>query len=150
MNKLRISIIKIQTKINSRLMLKKNISKRKLREYGFFIGIVFPFFIGWLIPFLLNDSFKIWTLFISIPHILLAIFLPIQLTLFYKVWFKIGYFLGLINSSIILTIIFIFILQPISLIMRFFNYDPLVYKRKGKKTYKNKIIDSKIDLKRVF
>ena len=83
MNKLRISIIKIQTKINSRLMLKKNISKRKLREYGFFIGIVFPFFIGWLIPFLLNDSFKIWTLFISIPHILLAIFLPIQFTLFY-------------------------------------------------------------------
>ena len=131
-------------------MLKKTISKRKLREYGFFIGTVFPILIGWFIPFLLNDSFKIWTLFISIPHIILAIFLPIQLTFFYKVWFKMGYYLGLINSSIILGIIFIFILQPISLIMRFFSYDPLVYLRKGKKTYKNKIIDFKIDLKRVF
>ena len=101
-------------------MLKKTISKRKLREYGFFIGTVFPILIGWFIPFLLNDSFKIWTLFISIPHIILAIFLPIQLTFFYKVWFKMGYYLGLINSSIILGIIFIFILQPISLIMKLF------------------------------
>ena len=131
-------------------MLKKTISKRKLREYGFFIGTVFPILIGWFIPFLLNDSFKIWTLFISIPHIILAIFLPIQLTFFYKVWFKIGYYLGLINSSLILGIIFIFILQPISFIMRIFSYDPLVNLRKGKKTYKNKIIDFKIDLKRVF
>ena len=131
-------------------MLKKTISKRKLREYGFFIGTFFPILIGWFIPFLLNDSFKIWTLFISIPHIILAIFLPIQLTFFYKVWFKMGYYLGLINSSLILGIIFIFILQPISFIMRIFSYDPLVNLRKGKKTYKNKIIDFKIDLKRVF
>jgi len=131
-------------------MPKKSISKRKLREYGFFIGIFFPFFIGWFIPLLLNDSFKIWTLFISIPHILFAIFLPSQLTFFYVVWFKLGYWLGLINSNIILGMIFIFILQPISLIMRFLSYDPLVNKRKGKKTYKNKIIDLKIDLKRVF
>ena len=53
-------------------MLKKTFQKESL-EYGFFIGIVL-IFIGWFIPFLLKDSFKLWTLFISIPHLLLVFF----------------------------------------------------------------------------
>ena len=68
-------------------MLKKTIPKRKLREYGFFIGTVFPILIGWFIPFLLNDSFKIWTLFISIPTFI-SNMTPIQLTFFIRLGLK--------------------------------------------------------------
>ena len=60
--------------------MKNHTSKKKLREFGFLIGITFPFLIGWIFPLIGGHPFKIWTLYISIPSIILAIK---NLTLFY-------------------------------------------------------------------
>ena len=125
-------------------------SKKILREFGFLVGLTFPILIGFIIPLLTGHHFRIWTLWISVPLIFLSLFYPQLLYLPYKFWMKLGNILGFINSRIILGAVFLFVLQPIALIMRFFNYDPL---RKGKKnviTYREITKQKKVDLTRIF
>ena len=105
--------------------MKKNIPKKVLREFGFLIGFTFPFLIGWILPLIWGHSFRTWTLFISIPSIILAFTKPILLLYPYRAWMKLGHILGGINSRIILGLIFILVLQPIAFLIRLSGYDPL-------------------------
>ena len=109
----------------------KIISNKKLREFGLIIGFSFPIIIGFIIPLVFGHPFRLFTLFISFPLIILGIIKPSFLYFPYKIWMIIGQSLGWLNSRIILGIVFIFILIPIALFMKFFNYDPLK-KRKNK------------------
>ena len=127
-----------------------NVSKKKLREFGFIVGLVFPFLFGWLIPFLNNHSFRVWTLFLSIPILLLSVFIPKKLFYFYKVWMKLGNLLGWINSRVILGLIFILVLQPIALLMKFLGYSPLRKKILNQNSFKEYRKEIKIDLKKIF
>ena len=128
----------------------KNISKKQLREFGFLIGFALPFLIGWLIPFFGGHSFRVWTLWISFPSIILAFFKPKLLLYIYKAWMKLGNILGWINSRIILGLVFIIILQPIALIMRISGHDPLRIKKFEKKSYREIKTNEKINLKKIF
>ena len=128
----------------------KNISKKLLREFGFFIGFAFPLLLGWILPFLGGHSFRIWTLWISFPSIIFAISKPKLLLYPYKAWMKLGHILGWINSRIILGIVFIFVLQPIALIMRISGHDPLRIKSFPQKSYREIKINKKINLKKIF
>ena len=130
--------------------MQESISKKQLYEFGLLIGFGFPILIGWLIPSFMGHTFRIWTLFIGVPGLFLGIISPRLLYYPYKAWMVIGNALGWLNSHIILGLVFIFVLQPIALIMRFFGYDPLRIRRKGKKTYKETRKDYKIDLTRIF
>ena len=130
--------------------MNKNISKKILREFGFLISFIFPFLIGWLLPLLGGHSFRTWTLWISIPTFTFAISSPSLLLYPYRVWMKLGYILGWVNSRIILGLIFLVILQPIALIMKLFDYDPLRAKKIGQKSYREIKTNHKIDLKKIF
>ena len=61
-----------------------------------------------------------------------------------------GKFLGWINSHIILGLVFLIVLQPISIIMRSFGYDPLKKINKNLISYKENRDSSIINLKRIF
>ena len=62
-----------------------------------------------------------------------------------------GHILGWINSKIILGLVFIIVLQPIALIMKLFNYDPLKLKWDSQKSsYKEIKIYKENDLTRIF
>ena len=131
--------------------MKESISKKQLREYGFLIGFGFPIIIGWLIPFINGDFFRVWTLFISIPFLIIGIFKPSLLFYPYKTWMLIGVALGWVNSRIILGLIFLFVLLPISLIMKIFGYDPLRKKNKGNEiSFREPKIDYEVNLNRIF
>ena len=84
------------------------------------------------------------------PLLILGFLAPNTLSYPYKVWMKIGLALGWINSRIILGIIFLLVLEPISLFMRLIGYDPLRLKKANRETYKENKKDHKIDLKRIF
>tara|TARA_B100000212_G_C27345923_1_gene521310 strand:+ start:318 stop:710 length:393 start_codon:yes stop_codon:yes gene_type:complete len=127
-----------------------NISKKQLREFGYLIGIGFPLIIGWLIPAISGHVFRTWTLFFSIPILIIGILRPALLSELYKLWMKLGYLLGWVNSRIILGLIFILILQPISLFMKLFNYDPLRKKRNNNMSYRESNENHKIDYKKIF
>ena len=130
--------------------MKQTILKKQLREFGLLIGIGFPILIGWLLPSLFGHAFKAWTLWAGIPGLILGLTAPRLLHYPYKSWMALGQALGLVNSHIILGLVFILILQPIAYIMRLTGYDPLRNKRRGEKTYRENRKDHQTDLTRIF
>ena len=130
--------------------MKKDISNKQLKDFGILIGFVFPIFIGWLIPLISGHFFKIWTLYISLPIMILAFLKPSLLVFPYKAWMQIGYLLGWINSRIILGIIFLVVVQPIAVVMKIFGYDPLRRKKRNTKSYRENKEGHKVDLTRIF
>ena len=130
--------------------MSKNITKKILREFGFLIAFIFPLLIGWLLPLINGYSFRTWTLFISIPSLILAIARPCLLSYPYRAWMKFGYILGWLNSRIILGLVFLMVLQPIALIMRFFDYDPLRNKKYSQKSYREIKTNQNVNLKKIF
>ena len=130
--------------------MKNHIPQKTLREFGFIIGFTFPFLIGWILPLIGGDSFRTWTLFIGIPSIILAFTKPKYLIYPYKAWMKLGHILGWVNSRIILGLVFLIVLQPISLIMRIFGHDPLRTKKFSLKTYREIKTNHKVNLKKIF
>ena len=125
-------------------------SKKQLRDFGYLIGFGLPLIVGWLIPFLTGHSFRVWTLWISFPFLLLGIISPRILQKPYEAWIQLGYLLGYVNSHIILGIVFVAVLQPIAFVMKVFGYDPLRCKRSNQSTYKENKQGVKIDLTRIF
>ena len=130
--------------------MKFDIPKKTLREFGFLLGFTFPFLIGWILPLIGGHSFRPWTLFISIPLIILAVTKPGLLLNPYKAWMKIGHILGWLNSLIILGLVFLIVLQPIALIMKIFGHDPLKTKKVIQNSYRENKTNQKINLKKIF
>jgi len=130
--------------------MKHHIPKKTLKEFGFLLSFTFPFLIGWILPLIGGHPFRTWTLFISIPSIILAFTKPGLLLYPYKAWMKLGHILGWLNSRIILGLVYITILLPISMIMRLFGYDPLKINRQKKVTYKEDKTNYSINLKKIF
>ena len=142
--------MKIGEKSLSWIEMKKNFSKKILREFGIVIGFGIPFFIGWLIPLISGHGFRLWSLFIGLPLICFGVFIPSLLFYPYKAWMALGKYLGWINSRIILGMVFIIVLQPIAIFMRLLGYDPLKTKKESLKTYREVRKYSKINLDKLF
>ncbi len=130
--------------------MKETISKKQLREFGLLIGFGFPLLVGWLLPSLVGHGFRIWTLWVGVPGLIIGLTAPLLLHYPYKGWMAVGHALGWINSNLILGLVFIVVLQPIAYIMRLRGYDPLRRRRKGKDTYREIRQDHHIDLTRIF
>ena len=130
--------------------MQQELTIRKLREFAFFMSFALPLFAGFIYPTLRGHSFNRWTILTAIPFSFLGIFKPILLKKPYIFWIKIGNLLGKINSFLVLGFIFIFVLEPIALIMHLFSYDPLRKKRTNKKSYRELKKNNKIDLTRIF
>ena len=131
-------------------MMKVSINKKQLREFGFLIGLGLPLFIGWIIPSITGHDFRSWTLLIGIPSLIIGIFNPRLLFYPYKGWMELGNALGWINSRIILGLVFLFVLQPIALIMRLLGYDPLRGNKNDSSSYREVKESNKINLTRIF
>ncbi len=130
--------------------MEENISNKKLREFGLLFGFLLPIIFGWILPSLTGHSFRFWTLWISIPIIFLGVVKPVNLFIPYKLWMKIGFALGWINSRIILLMVFILVLNPIAFIMKLYRYDPLRKRKTNAISYTEKKDKKPINLKRIF
>ena len=126
------------------------ISKKQLRDFGLLIGFGLPLIIGWLIPSITGHTFRAWTLWISLPTLIVGIISPRILRKPYQAWMQLGHLLGYVNSRIILGIVFITVLQPIAFVMRAFGYDPLRSKKSNLLSFKESKKGSKVDLTRIF
>ena len=126
------------------------ISKKTLRDFGILFGILLPLLIGWLIPLISGHDLRLWTFIVGIIFFILGIFKPNLLLKPYQFWMKLGYLLGWLNSRIILSIVFFFVLQPIALIMKLLKYDPLKQKFNNEISYRENKVESIIDLSKIF
>ena len=124
--------------------MKNSASKKPLRKFGILLGFGIPIIFGWILPAISGHIFRTWTLWVGVPALILGIIKPKILLYPYNGWIALGHALGWINSRIILGLIFLFLLQPIALIMRAFGYDPLRKKKGNKKNLK--IIVKKIKI----
>ena len=130
--------------------MRNHIPKKTLRQFGYLICFTFPFLIGWFLPWLGGHSFRVWTLFISMPAGILGILRPGLLLYPYIAWMKLGHILGWVNSRIILGLVFLIVLQPIALIMRILGHDPLRTKKFTQKSYREIKTNHKVNLKKIF
>ena len=126
------------------------ISKKQLRDFGFLIGFGLPLIVGWLIPSITGHGFRAWTLWISIPTLVIGVLSPRILRKPYQAWMQLGHLLGYVNSRIILGLVFIAVLQPIAFVMRAFGYDPLRAKKSNLLSFKENKKGLKVDLTRIF
>jgi len=126
------------------------ICKKQLRDFGLLIGFGLPLIVGWLIPSITGHSFRAWTLWISIPTLLIGLLSPRILRKPYQAWMKLGHLLGYVNSRIIFGLVFITVLLPIAFVMRAFGYDPLRSKKSNLVSFKESKKGSKVDLTRIF
>ena len=130
--------------------MRETISRKQLREFGLLIGFGVPILIGWLLPSIFGHEFRVWTLWVGVPGLILSLNAPHLLHYPYKAWMAIGHALGWVNSHIILGLVFIVVLQPIAYIMRLTGYDPLRTRRKGETTYRENRQHHRTDLTRIF
>ena len=126
------------------------ISKKQLRDFGLLIGFGLPLIVGWLIPSITGHGFRAWTLWISLPTLVIGVFSPRILRKPYQAWMQLGHLLGYVNSRIVLGIVFVAVLQPIAFVMRAFGYDPLRSKKSNLLSFKESKKGSKVDLTRIF
>ena len=128
------------------------ISKNQLFQFGLLLGFGIPLIFGIIFPAFRGHSFKFWTIWVGSVLILFSFLNPFLLLFPYRVWMYLGHILGLINSRIILGIIFFIVLVPISIVMRIFGYDPLKKKKMttNKNSFKEYKLGYKIDLTRIF
>ena len=130
--------------------MNRTISKKILREFGISFGLLFPTIFGLIVPLIYGHSYRTWTFFIGFLFFIIGFLKPKLLLYPYKIWLKLGLILGWINSRLILGIIFIVVLQPISIFMKLFGYDPLRKKNLDVNTYREIRQNNKIDLNRIF
>ena len=130
--------------------MRKSISKKQLRQFGFILGFGFPIIIGWLIPAITGHLFRSWSLWVGCPALILGILKPSLLSYPYKGWMALGLALGWINSKLILGLVYLIILQPIAIFMKIFGYDPLKKKKNNQKSYREIKKDENFDLTRIF
>ena len=61
--------------------MKNSISKKEIRDFALIIGIFFPLIFGLLLPYLYGHGFRLWTIFFSLPFLILGLFYPKYITL---------------------------------------------------------------------
>ena len=95
----------------------------ELRKFGFiFAGIVVVLF-GLLLPFLFGSSMPIWPWVIAAAFVLFALLSPAHLWFVYKPWMIFGHYMGLINSKIIICILFFILITPIAIVLKVLGKD---------------------------
>ncbi len=105
------------------------------RKFGWFFSIIF-LLIG--LYFIWNGAIKLFGVIfflIAVIFAFISIISPDLLSLFNRLWYKFGLFLGSIVSPIVLAIIFFALLTPIALIIKAMGRDYLKLKKKSVNSY---------------
>ena len=110
------------------------LKKPSERKFGYTISIIFIVFALYL--YIYHDYLFVFLIISSLCITLITFFRPSLLQIFNKLWFKLGILLGLIVSPIVMFLIYVITFFPIGLILRIFNKDLLLLKKKkSSKTY---------------
>ena len=103
------------------------------RSFGLVFFVVFLLIS--IYPLLYGQNFRFWLLIVAIIFLALGLLNSKILTPLNKIWFKFGLLLGSIVSPVIMSIIFFFVVTPISFVMKILGKDILNLKRNNNNTY---------------
>ena len=103
------------------------------RSFGIVFFIVF--LIISIYPLLNDNSIRLWSLVIGIIFLILGLVESKILTPLNIIWMKLGMYLGIIVSPIVMGIVFFLAVTPISFIMKILRKDLLNLKMNKERTY---------------
>ena len=103
------------------------------KSFGIVFFIVFLLIGIW--PLINNETYRLWSLIISIIFLILGLSNSKLLTPLNNLWFKFGMFLGKIISPLVMGIIFFLFVTPIAILMRIFKKDLLNLKYNDSYSY---------------
>ena len=103
------------------------------KNFGILFFIVFFLISVW--PLFSLGPIRLWSLFLSIIFLVLAILKPVLLRPLNNIWLKLGEMLGKVVAPLVMMVIFFLILTPISLIVRAFGKDLLKLRAIKKNSY---------------
>ena len=98
-------------------MKKDNTSQ--VKEFGIALGIILVV-IG-LLPLIRKHPVRVWAIYAGLAVFIARFFAPRVLSPVYAIFLKVTHIIGRINSAILLTIVYYFIVTPIGFVMRFFK-----------------------------
>ncbi len=99
------------------------IKKKDLKNFGFIWTSIF-LLIG-MIPLYKNEPMRIWALVTALSFMAITLLNPLLLTRFYKLWIRLGEFMGNIVSKVMMFILYFFLFTPIAFVLRFLGKDLL-------------------------
>ena len=130
--------------------MRKTIIYKSIRKFGLLFGLGFTTLIVWALLSISGKYLISWALCIGILGLILLITLPKSFHYPYKWLRTLIDFLGWLNIHIVLSLTFIFFIQPTSYLMRLFGYDPLRRRRKREKSYRENRKDHVTDWNNLF
>ena len=102
----------------------KQADTKELRMFGLMVGGIFSIIGLW--PVLVrSESPRIWAISVGSALVGLGLALPSSLKHVHRIWMKIGHALGLINTRILLGVIFFGLITPMGVVMRLFGKDSM-------------------------
>jgi hypothetical protein len=96
-----------------------------LRKFGLIMAGVIAVLFGLVLPWLYGLSSPSWTWIIVAVLAAWSLILPSGLRVVYRYWMRVALVLGKVNTLLLLSIVFLFIIAPAGVVMRLFGYDPL-------------------------
>ena len=106
-------------------MVSKDKTSKELRNFGFLFSIFIIFFTKFILGFIFEIITGLWPFVTSIIIILLAIIIPKVLIVLYVPWMKLTNILHLVNTHLIIGIIFYLLITPTGIIMRLIGRNPM-------------------------
>jgi len=103
-----------------------HLDKQGFRRFGFvmalFIALIFGLFLPWLAG---TQTMPLWPWVFSACFIVWSLVWPMGLKFVYKPWMYLGHYLGIVNTKIILGLIFYLVFTPVALFFKLFGRDPM-------------------------
>ena len=98
--------------------LPKAPDSKGLRKYGLVTGTGIALLFGLIFPMIFGVDWPVWPHLLGGLFVLTAVVYPPILAPVYRVWMGIALVLGHLNSKVLLTIVYLFVLTPIGLVRR--------------------------------
>ena len=119
-----------------------SLDRKTLRSFGITSAAMVILLFGILLPWLRDSGWPLWPWIVSGSLALAGLFIPVILGPIFKVWMKFGHFMGRVNSTIILTVVFFVVFTPVALFMKIIGRDVL-YREFEPETESYRIISEK-------
>ncbi len=102
------------------------IDRKELRKFGIVGGAIISIIFGCLLPIIRHHELSRWPWIIAIILWVWAIVAPGTLKIVYRSWMRVGHILGWVQTRVLLSIVFYFIVLPMGLTKQTFNKSSMV------------------------
>ena len=106
--------------------------RRELRHFGLLMAALVAGVFGLLLPLLFGrapSTWPLWPWLLAAPLVALALAWPAGLAPVHRLWLRFGAVMAVINTWLILGVVFFLLVTPLGLLLRLLRVDPLRLRR---------------------